>query len=48
MFLEAPVGEVTVRPRVGYQIMLGAFSMALVRFGICWNPPVQWSQPSLT
>ena len=48
MFLDAPVGEVTVQPRVGYQIMLGAFSVALVLFGIWWNPLVQWSQQSLT
>jgi NADH-quinone oxidoreductase subunit N len=42
------VGEVTVRPHVSYQIMLGAFSVALVLFGIWWNPLVQWSQQSLT
>jgi NADH-quinone oxidoreductase subunit N len=38
MFLDAPVGEVTVRPHLGYQIMLGAFSVALLLFGVWWNP----------
>jgi NADH:ubiquinone oxidoreductase subunit 2 (subunit N) len=47
MFLDAPVGEVTVRPHRSYQIMLGVFSVALVLFGIWWNPIVQWSQQSL-
>jgi NADH-quinone oxidoreductase subunit N len=47
MFLEAPVGEVTVRPRLGYQIMLGAFSAALLLFGVWWNPLVDWTQQSL-
>jgi len=48
MFLEAPVGEVTVRPHVGYQIMLGAFSVALLLFGVWWTPIIDWSQQSLT
>ncbi len=47
MFLDAPVGEVTVRPHRGYQLMLGAFSVALVLFGLWWTPIVQWSQQSL-
>jgi NADH-quinone oxidoreductase subunit N len=47
MFLEAPVGEVTVRPHLGYQIMLGAFSAALLLFGVWWNPLVNWTQQSL-
>jgi NADH-quinone oxidoreductase subunit N len=47
MFLEAPVGEVTVRPPLTYQIMLGAFSVALLVFGVWWNPLVDWSQQSL-
>jgi NADH-quinone oxidoreductase subunit N len=47
MFLEAPVGEVTVRPHLGYQIMLGAFSAALLLFGVWWNPLVDWTQQSL-
>jgi NADH-quinone oxidoreductase subunit N len=47
MFLEAPVGEVTVRPHLGYQVMLGTFSLALLLFGVWWNPLVDWSQQSL-
>ena len=47
MFLEAPVGEFTVRPHLGYQIMLGAFSAALLLFGVWWNPLIDWTQQSL-
>jgi len=47
MFIDAPVGDVAVRPRVGYQVMLGTFSAALVFFGIWWNPIVEWTQASL-
>jgi NADH-quinone oxidoreductase subunit N len=47
MFLEAPVGQVTVRPHLSYQLMLGAFSVALLLFGVWWNPLVDWSQQSL-
>jgi NADH-quinone oxidoreductase subunit N len=45
--LEAPVGEFTVRPHLGYQIMLGAFSAALLLFGVWWNPLIDWTQQSL-
>lgn len=48
LFLDAPAGGVTVRPRVGCQSMLGAFSVELVVFGIWWIRLVQWSQQSLT
>jgi NADH-quinone oxidoreductase subunit N len=37
-----------VRPRVSYQVMLGAFSVALLLFGLWWNPIVDWTQYSLT
>ena len=47
MFLEAPVGQVTVRPHLSYQLMLGAFSVTLLLFGVWWNPLVAWSQQSL-
>jgi len=47
MFIDAPVGEVVVRPRVGYQVMLGTFSAALVFFGIWWSPLLEWTQASL-
>jgi NADH-quinone oxidoreductase subunit N len=33
---------------VGYQIMLSAFSAALVLFGIWWTPMVEWTSQSLT
>jgi NADH:ubiquinone oxidoreductase subunit 2 (subunit N) len=51
MFLDASVatvGEVSIRPHRSYQILLGAFSVALVLFGVWWNPIVSWSQSSLT
>jgi NADH-quinone oxidoreductase subunit N len=48
MFIEAPVGDLQVRPRVSYQVMLGAFSAALLLFGIWWNPLIAWTQASLT
>ena len=48
MFLDAPVGEVSVRPHRSYQILLGAFSVALLLFGVWWTPIVDWSQASLT
>lgn len=48
MFLEQPVGDVTVKPHIGQQVMLGAFSVALVLFGVWWNPLVEWTQHSLT
>jgi NADH-quinone oxidoreductase subunit N len=47
MFIEGPAGDVVVRPRVGYQIMLGAFSAALILFGVWWNPLIDWTQKSL-
>ncbi len=47
MFLDAPVGQFTVRPHLSYQLMLGAFSVALLLFGVWWNPLVAWSQQSL-
>ncbi len=36
-----------IRPRVGYQVMLGAFSAAILVFGVWWTPFVQWTQASL-
>jgi hypothetical protein len=29
MFIDEPVGELAVRPKISYQIMLGTFSAAL-------------------
>jgi NADH-quinone oxidoreductase subunit N len=48
MFIEEPAGELVVRPKVTYQIMLGAFSAALLLFGIWWNPIGDWTKWSLT
>jgi NADH-quinone oxidoreductase subunit N len=48
MFIDAPEGDLVVRPKVSYQIMLGAFSAALILFGIWWTPIIAWTQSSLT
>jgi len=47
MFLEAPYLETPVRSKVGYQVMLSAFSAAILVFGVWWSPIVDWSQRSL-
>ena len=47
MFIDEPVGELVVRPKMTYQIMLGAFSAALLLFGIWWTPFIDWTQSSL-
>jgi NADH-quinone oxidoreductase subunit N len=49
MFIDAPyVAEAPpVRLRVGYQLMLGAFSVAILVFGIWWTPMVRWTEASL-
>ena len=47
MFLDAPQVESIVEPKVGYQVMLGAFSAAILVFGVWWAPIVDWSQRSL-
>jgi NADH-quinone oxidoreductase subunit N len=47
MFIDAPEGDLVVRPQIGYQIMLGAFSAALLLFGIWWTPIIDWTQKSL-
>jgi NADH-quinone oxidoreductase subunit N len=48
MFLEAPYTDAPISPKVGYQLMLGAFSAAVLVFGLWWTPIVDWSQRSLT
>jgi NADH-quinone oxidoreductase subunit N len=48
MFLDEPTGELVVRPKVGYQIMLGTFSAALLLFGLWWTPIIDWTAKSLT
>jgi len=47
MFIEEPKGDIVVRPKLGYQLMLGAFSAALLLFGIWWTPLIDWTQKSL-
>jgi NADH-quinone oxidoreductase subunit N len=47
MFIDEPTGDVVVKPHLGYQIMLGAFSAALILFGIWWTPIIDWTQKSL-
>ena len=47
MFLDAPVSTAPVEPRLVQQILLGAFTTALLVFGVWWNPIVTWSQRSL-
>jgi NADH-quinone oxidoreductase subunit N len=47
MFLETPYTDVPIEPRVGYQVLLGAFSAAVLLFGVWWTPIVDWSQRSL-
>jgi NADH-quinone oxidoreductase subunit N len=47
MFLEAPDVTDRVEPKLGYQLMLGAFSAAILVFGIWWAPIVEWSQRSM-
>jgi NADH-quinone oxidoreductase subunit N len=47
MFLEAPYAESRVAPKLGYQLMLSTFSVAVLVFGVWWTPIVNWSQRSL-
>jgi NADH-quinone oxidoreductase subunit N len=47
MFLDAPYVEGRVTPPVGYQLMLGAFSVAILVLGVWWTPFVRWSEASL-
>ncbi len=47
MFLDAPESTRLVEPKVGYQVLLGAFSAAILVFGVWWAPIIEWSQRSL-
>jgi NADH-quinone oxidoreductase subunit N len=47
MFIDAPERTVVVEPKIGYQVMLGAFSAAILVFGVWWAPIVDWAQRSL-
>jgi NADH-quinone oxidoreductase subunit N len=49
MFIDAPYVEnpAPIKPRVGYQLVLGAASAFVLVFGIWWAPMVEWTQASL-
>jgi NADH-quinone oxidoreductase subunit N len=49
MFIDAPYVEnpAPIKPRVGYQLVLGAASAFVLLFGIWWTPMVQWTAASL-
>jgi NADH-quinone oxidoreductase subunit N len=49
MFIDLPYAPdpVPVRARAGYQIMLGAFSVAILVFGLWWDPMERWTAASL-
>jgi NADH-quinone oxidoreductase subunit N len=36
-----------LKPRVGYQLLLGVFSAAVLVFGIWWAPMIEWTKASL-
>ena len=48
MFIDEAEGELVVRPKIGYQIMLGTFSATLLLFGVWWTPIIDGTQSSLT
>jgi NADH-quinone oxidoreductase subunit N len=49
MFIDQPFADqpVTMERRVGYQVMLGAFSTAILVFGLWWSPMIEWTKASL-
>jgi NADH-quinone oxidoreductase subunit N len=49
MFIDPPFADapVTMERRVGYQLMLGAFSTAILVFGLWWSPMIRWTEASL-
>lgn len=49
MFIDAPyvADAPALRPRVGYQLILGVSSAAILLFGVWWTPMVDWTQASL-
>jgi NADH-quinone oxidoreductase subunit N len=48
MFLDAPETSAPMKPRAGQQVLLGAFSVLLVVFGVWWAPLVDWTRSSLS
>ncbi len=47
MFLDAPFTEEPVASPWGYRVMLGAFSAAILVFGVWWAPMIDWTRASL-
>jgi NADH-quinone oxidoreductase subunit N len=49
MFIDQPYAAepVAIPRRPGYQVLLGAFSVAILVFGIWWAPMVDWTSASL-
>ncbi len=49
MFIDLPYVEnpAPIRPRVGYQLLLGAASAFILVFGVWWTPMIEWTQRSL-
>jgi len=49
MFIDPPYVEdpPTLSPRVGYQLLLGGFSAAILVFGVWWTPLIEWTGASL-
>ena len=49
MFIDPASAEhpAPFRARVGYQLLLGGFSAAILLFGVWWTPFVRWSEASL-
>jgi NADH-quinone oxidoreductase subunit N len=49
MFIDPPYAADAprIRTRVGYQLLIGGFSAAILVFGLWWTPLVDWTQASL-
>jgi NADH-quinone oxidoreductase subunit N len=47
MFLEAPFTEEPMSSPLGYRVMLSAFSVLILVFGLWWTPMIDWTKASL-
>jgi NADH-quinone oxidoreductase subunit N len=49
MFIDPPYADAAtaIAPKVGYQVLLGAFSVLVLVFGVWWTPMVEWTGASL-
>jgi NADH-quinone oxidoreductase subunit N len=49
MFIDPPqvADPAPLRPRVGYQLLLGGASVFVLVFGVWWTPIVEWTNSSL-